>query len=52
MGGNVVTLSKILGHSLLEITQNYLNILVCDMKKDIDQFNILQEFKNKSIKMR
>jgi len=31
MGGNVVTLQKILGHSSLDITQNYLNLLVCDM---------------------
>lgn len=52
MGGNVVTLSKILGHSSLEITQNYLNILVCDMKKDVDQFNILKEFQSESIKMK
>lgn len=52
MGGNVVTLSKILGHSSLAITENYLNILTCDLKKDIDKFNILQEFKKESIKMR
>ena len=52
MGGSVVTLSKILGHSSLAITENYLNILTCDLKKDIDKFNILQEFKKESIKMR
>lgn len=52
MGGNVVTLSKILGHSSLAITENYLNILTCDLKKDIDKFNILQEFRKESIKMR
>ncbi|MBQ4057336.1 MAG: tyrosine-type recombinase/integrase [Lachnospiraceae bacterium] len=51
MGGNVVTLQKILGHSSLEITQNYLNILVSDIKKDIEEFNILREFKKESIKM-
>lgn len=51
MGGNVVTLQKILGHSSLAITQNYLNILVCDIKKDVDRFNILREFKQESIKM-
>ena len=38
MGGNVVTLQKILGHSSLEITQNYLNILVSDIKKDIEEY--------------
>ena len=52
MGGNVVTLSKILGHSSIAITENYLNILTCDLKKDVDKFNILQEFKKESIKMK
>lgn len=51
MGGNVVTLQKILGHSSLDITQNYLNILVSDIKKDVEEFNILREFKKQSIKM-
>ena len=51
LGGNVVTLQRILGHSSLAITQNYLNLLVSDMKKDIDQFNILREFKKEGIKM-
>lgn len=51
MGGNVVTLQKILGHSSLAITQNYLNILISDMKKDVDEFNILREFKRESIKL-
>ena len=52
MGGNVVTLQKILGHSSLEITQNYLNVLTCDIAKDVDEFNILAEFKKDSIKMK
>ena len=51
MGGNVVTLQKILGHSSLAITQNYLNILVSDIKKDVEEFNVLREFKKESIKM-
>ena len=51
MGGNVVTLQKILGHSSLTITQNYLNILVSDIKKDVEEFNVLREFKKESIKM-
>lgn len=38
-------------HSSLEITQNYLNIFVSDIKKDIEEFNILREFKKESIKM-
>lgn len=51
MGGNVVTLQKILSHSSLQITQNYLNILVCDIQKEVEEFNILREFKRESIKM-
>ena len=51
MGGSVVTLQKILGHSNLQITQNYLNILTCDIAKDIDEFNILAEFKKETIKL-
>lgn len=50
-GGNVVTLQKILGHSSLDTTQNYLNLLVSDIQKEIEEFNILQEFKRESIKM-
>ncbi len=51
MGGNIVTLQKILSHSSLAITQNYLNILTCDIKRDVEEFNILREFKKESIKM-
>lgn len=50
-GGNVVTLQKILGHSSLDTTQNYLNLLVSDIQKEIEEFNILQELKRESIKM-
>ena len=32
-GGNVVTLSKMLGHSSLQITQNYIHLLVSDVAK-------------------
>lgn len=52
MNGNVVTLQKILGHSSLQITQNYLNLLVTDIAKDVEEFNILRQFKNETIKMR
>lgn len=51
-GGRVVTLQKIFGHSSLAITENYINILVEDLKRDIDKFNLLDEFNNVSIKMR
>ena len=51
MGGNVVSLQKILGHSSLQITQNYINLLVSDMAKDVEEFNILREFKREGLKM-
>ncbi|MFR9240523.1 MAG: tyrosine-type recombinase/integrase [Clostridium baratii] len=50
-GGSIVTLQKILGHSSLAITENYLNILTTDIRKEIDKFNILDEFNNKYLKM-
>lgn len=51
MNGNLVTLQKILGHSSLQMTQNYINLLVSDMKRDVEEFNILREFKKESIKI-
>ena len=44
MGGSVVTLQKILGHSSLAITENYLNILTSDLKEDVDKVNIGKTF--------
>ena len=49
-GMNVVTLSKILGHSSLNITQQYLNLLVTDYSQDIIDADILKEFNNITIK--
>lgn len=43
-GGNVVTLSKLLGHSSLEITQNYVNMLVSDVSKEVEKINLLDKF--------
>ncbi|WP_055070684.1 tyrosine-type recombinase/integrase [Clostridium massiliamazoniense] len=43
-GGSVTTLQKILGHSSLTMTENYINLLVEDLKKDVNQFNLLEEF--------
>jgi integrase/recombinase XerD len=48
----VVTLQKILGHSSLDITENYLNILTTDLKKDMDEINIIRSLKQDHIKMR
>lgn len=50
-GGNVVTLQKILGHSSLEITQSYLNILISDIEKEIDKFDILKDFNIQKIQI-
>ena len=47
-GGNVVSLSKLLGHSSLEITQNYIHLLVSDISKQVDEFNVLDKFYGKS----
>ena len=43
-GGNVVTLSRILGHSNLSITQNYINLLVTDLAKQVEEINLLDKF--------
>ena len=43
-GGSVVTLSKILGHSNIGITDNYINMLVDDIKKNVDEVDILSKF--------
>ena len=46
-GGNAVTLSKLLGHSSLEITQNYINLLVSDYAKEVEEISILSKFSGK-----
>lgn len=46
-GGNVVSLSKLLGHSSLTITQNYINLLVSDVAKQVDEISILDKFYNR-----
>ncbi|MBE7052785.1 MAG: site-specific integrase [Ruminococcaceae bacterium] len=52
-GGNVVTLSKLLGHSSLQITQNYINLLVSDIAEQVNEINLLDKFAgNQSIKMK
>jgi integrase/recombinase XerD len=50
-GSSIVSLRMILGHANLEITQNYINMLVSDLKKDVNDYNILQEFNSRPIKM-
>lgn len=51
MGGNVVVLQKILGHSSLDITQNYLNLLASDVAREVEEISIIRQFKKDSIKM-
>ncbi len=52
-GGNVVVLSRLLGHSNLSTTQNYINLLTSDISKQVDEINLLQKFTNKKyLKMR
>lgn len=52
-GGNVVSLSKLLGHSSLQITQNYINLLVSDVSKEVAAINLLDKFsEKKKINMR
>lgn len=52
MGGSVVTLQKILGHSSLAITENYLNILTSDLKEDVDKVNIIRSLKQERVRMK
>ena len=46
-GGNVVSLSKLLGHSSLDITQNYIHLLVSDLSKQVEEINVLDKFSGK-----
>jgi integrase/recombinase XerD len=43
-GGNVVSLSKLLGHSSLDITENYIHLLVSDIAEQVNEFNVLDKF--------
>lgn len=47
-GGNVVTLSRLLGHSSLDVTQNYINLLVSDAQEAVDEVNLLDKFSGKN----
>ncbi|MDU4789006.1 MAG: tyrosine-type recombinase/integrase [Clostridium sp.] len=51
-GGSVVTLQKILGHSSLTITEGYINLLTEDLKREVEQFNILEQFTETRIILR
>lgn len=52
-GGNVVTLSRNMGHSSLQITQNYINLLVSESAKEVNEIALLNKFSAKqTIKMK
>lgn len=51
-GGNVAILKDILGHSSLDVTQNYINTLVSDLKVEMDKFSIIDQFTNKRLYMK
>lgn len=51
-GGSVVTLQKILGHSSLAITEGYINLLTEDLKKEVNQFNLLEQFTDTRISLK
>ena len=48
-GGNVVTLSRLLGHSSLDITENYIHLLVSDLSKDVQELNLLDKYQNQRL---
>ena len=48
-GGNVVHLSRMLGHSNLAITQNYINLLVSDVSNQVNEIDLLCKFGSKKI---
>ncbi len=45
-GGNIVDLQHLLGHQSLEITQQYINLLITDLKEHNNTFNPLDNFLN------
>lgn len=51
-GGNVVTLQKILGHSSLQMTQNYISMLTTDLENEVNKINIINDFYNTHISLK
>lgn len=46
--GNVFKLQKILGHSSLDIVKNYVNMFSTDLQQDFNEFNPLEQIKDKT----
>ena len=52
-GGDVFRLQKILGHSSITVTKEYLNIFDTDLNKDFEKYNPLDLLKSDTkIKMK
>lgn len=49
-GGDVMRLSKLMGHSSIAVTQTYLNLLPQDLRMDYDKFNPLEQMQQKQRK--
>ena len=47
-GGNVVALSRLLGHSNLSTTQNYINLLVSDLATQVNEIDLINQFANRT----
>lgn len=47
-GGSVVSLQKMLGHSSLQITQNYINLLVSDVAGEVNSINLIDIMNGKN----
>lgn len=50
-GGDIFRLSKLLGHSNINITKEYLNLVLTDLEQDYDQFNPLEQIAGKERKV-
>lgn len=51
-GGNVVTLQKVLWYNNLQIAENYINLLIQDLKIEMDKYNPLEQFTSIYIKIK